>query len=62
MRNQRELAVTSLDEGAASFFYISIRMLSFYLQGCYHSICKDAIILFARMHENSMSLEKNMVY
>ena len=38
------------------------RMLSFYLQGCYHSICKDAIILFARMHENSMSLEKNMVY
>ncbi len=62
MRNQRELAVTSLDEGAASFFYISIRMLSFYLQGCYHSICKDAIILFVRMHENSMSLEKNMVY
>ncbi len=42
MRNQRELAVTSLDEGAASFFYISIRMLSFYLQGCYHFICKDA--------------------
>ena len=49
MRNQRELAVTSLDEGAASCFYISIRMLSFYLQGCYHSICKDAIILFVRM-------------
>ena len=42
MRNQRELAVTSLDEGAASFFYISIRMLSFYLQGCDQVVCKEA--------------------